>query len=609
MPPINPTARKNTPFPRHEFIAIVAIILIGCLLRCLFLSSDAIEHFDEGVYASNLWFGTEQGAEYPGRYYYAPPLFPFLIEWSMIFLGSGSWGTFLPSLLLGMLTVPLIWWVARNWFGSAAGLVAATLASLSDLHLIYSRAALTDVGLGFCLLLGVYLIWKSYVSLEWKWPVLSGVTIGAGWAIKYNGWLPLAVGLSGLIPWLLIYHRQLSHKVNFLLRWAVIAAIAFLIWLPVLIGLQKWGGYSVVAANHSRYVVGFSGWFDSFSRQLQNHRLLEGTPGFIGIGLVSLVLCLLFVRWFTSRNLTADTVKPISGKTGFTWNAILGGVLAALPLFGAALIGLSPVLGLLAVAGIFLQLLFANGSFQLVQTEEGESQAEASTPARDQSLAAWLLAAWFCGLLLATPLYYPYPRLTIPWTISAWLGTAAFAGWLEQRCAGTLFSSATQKVALEKNPASVLPGVAVVVLALVLVVSLKPWTVAAWKPRDGLAIVARNMLADLKSEMGSSASDSILYIYAEPGLFFNLKAQGHQLTGPVADFRFLDSRPANVPVYLVAGPHATTDTEFQKKFAPVRDRLQLVKSYEYPPSLLVRLNQSHLEQKNESEPVRLYRAK
>ncbi|MCA9015014.1 MAG: glycosyltransferase family 39 protein [Planctomycetaceae bacterium] len=593
---------------RHELAAIIVIVLLGCLLRCLFLSGNAIEHFDEGVYASNLWFSTEQGAEYPGRYFYAPPLFPFLIEWSMIFLGSGSWGTFLPSLLLGMLTVPLVWWVARTWFGSAAGLVAAILASFSDLHLVYSRAALTDVGLGFCLLLGVYLIWKSYLSSEWKWPVLAGVTIGAGWAIKYNGWLPLAVGLSGLVPWLLIYRRQLSRKSNLILRWAVIAGVAFLVWLPVLMGLQKWGGYAVVAANHSRYVVGFSGWLNSLTRQLQNHALLEGTPGLVGVGLVSLVLCLLCIRWFSSRELTSTSGEPGSRKTGSTWNAVLGGVLALLPLLGAALLGVSPLLGCLAAAGILLQLFFASGSFRLVQGGETSVSREDCAPAVQQSLAAWLLAAWFCGLLLATPLYYPYPRLTIPWTISAWLGAAAFAGWLEQRCADALFPTTALK-AEATPPARILPGVGIVALVLVLVVSLKPWTVAAWKPRDGLAIVAGHLLSDLKAESGSSATDSILYIYAEPGLFFNLQAQGHQLTGPVADFHFLDSLPANVPVYLIAGPHAATDTEFQKKFAPVRDRFQLVKSYAYTPSLLVRLNQSHPGTETDSEPVLLYRAK
>ncbi|HAW29756.1 MAG TPA: hypothetical protein DCY03_16805, partial [Planctomycetaceae bacterium] len=64
--------------------------------------------------------------------------------------------------------------------------------------------ALTDVGLGFCLLLAVYLTRKSFISLDWKWPLLAGIVTGAGWSIKYNGWLPLVVSLSGLIPWLLL---------------------------------------------------------------------------------------------------------------------------------------------------------------------------------------------------------------------------------------------------------------------------------------------------------------------------------------------------------------------------------------------------------------------
>ncbi|HAW29757.1 MAG TPA: hypothetical protein DCY03_16810, partial [Planctomycetaceae bacterium] len=141
MARLKQTDQKTTSIPQPEKIVVALILLVGCLSRVLFLSSSGIEHFDEGVYASNLWFSAEQGAEYPGRFYYAPPLFPFLIEWSMIFLGSGPLGVFLPSLLFGMLTVLVTWWVAREWFGPAAGLVALTLASLSDLHLLYSRVA------------------------------------------------------------------------------------------------------------------------------------------------------------------------------------------------------------------------------------------------------------------------------------------------------------------------------------------------------------------------------------------------------------------------------------------------------------------------------------
>ncbi|QDT93756.1 glycosyltransferase family 39 protein [Gimesia algae] len=605
MARLKQTDQKTTSILRSETIVVALILLVGCLLRVLFLSDSGIEHFDEGVYASNLWFSAEQGGAYPGRHFYAPPLFPFLIEWSMIFLGSGVWGVFLPSLFLGILTVLLTWWVARAWFGPAAGLVAVTLASLSDLHLLYSRVALTDVGLGFCLLLAVYLTWKSFIADDWKWPVLAGIVTGAGWSIKYNGWLPLAVGLSGLIPWLLFRRRQLLQPARYFLRWLVIAIVAFLVWSPVLIGLQKSGGYSVVAANHSRYVVGFSGWFDSFWRQWENHRMLEGTSGFFSLGVVCLALCLVSVRWKMSKSGTQSSGVTDNQIPGSTWNLILSGLIAAIPILLAAFVGISPVLGLLASVGILLQLFFASGVFRLALSTE---QSQVTESELNRELAVWLLAAWFCGLLLATPLYYPYPRLTIPWTMAAWLGTAAFAGWLEQRAGGSLFDLLSSSES-DQNRFRFTPAVGVVTVAVLLVVVFKPWTMVAWQPRNDLEAIAQNILADLRSQSDVRSENAILYTYAEPALFFNIQSQGHPLTGPVADLEFLNSLSAQNPAYLIVGPHAATDPDFQKQFAAVRDRFELVHSYDYSPSLLVRLNQSSPVDVSETEPVLLYRAR
>jgi len=590
--------QTENPVSRQERIAVLVIVLAGCVLRCLFLSDVAVEHFDEGVYASNLWFGSEQGAEYPGRYFYAPPLFPFLIEWSMIFLGSGVWGVFLPALLLGSLTVLLTWWVARSWFGPAAGLVAAILASGNDLHLLYSRAALTDIALGFFLLLSVYLIWRSYLSQDWKWPVLAGAAIGLGWSIKYNGWLPLAIAFSGIIPWLWATRKARQSLSHFLTRGLVFTLVACLVWSPVLIGLQRCGGYSVVAANHSRYVVGFSGWWDSCSRQLLNHRLLEGPPGFLSLGFVCFVGCLLGLSWHGQPTHDAKSAESNSESGRLTWNTILIGLLAAVPLLGVWLLGVTPVSGFLAATGILLQL-FVNRK---------PVSAEQDSNAAAQTLAAWLLAAWFCGLLLATPLYYPYPRLTIPWMMSAWLGIAALIGWLEQRCGGSLFQIFSRQAGAVVSIPQLLSAVSPVIVAMVLVLISGPWSVAAWQSRTGLADISRQILVDLQRD-DANAADAILYIYAEPGLFFNLKAQGHQLTGPVADFQFLNSLPPQVPVYLIAGPHADQDPAFREQFAAVHDRLEQVHSYDYSPSLLVRLNQSELVSKDTNETVTVYRAR
>ncbi|HAH49534.1 MAG TPA: hypothetical protein DCM07_32790 [Planctomycetaceae bacterium] len=161
----------------------------------------------------------------------------------------------------------------------------------------------------------------------------------------------------------------------------------------------------------------------------------------------------------------------------------------------------------------------------------------------------------------------------------------------------------------DQTPIRTTPAVGVVVVVVLLVVSFKPWTLVAWQSRDDLEAIAQNILADLRSESDIRSEEAILYTYAEPALFYYLKAQGHPLTGPVADLEFLNSITAQNPAYLIVGPHAAADPNFQKQFAPVRDRFELVHSYDYSPSLLVRLNQASPGDVSKTEPVLLYRAR
>ena len=107
---------REQPIARYELWAVVAITLLGAAVRFAFPSAMTIEHFDEGVYASNLLF-PDQDFHYPDRHLYAPSLVPALIEWSIILFGDKGIAPMLPSLLFGTLTIPLIWWVGRQWFG------------------------------------------------------------------------------------------------------------------------------------------------------------------------------------------------------------------------------------------------------------------------------------------------------------------------------------------------------------------------------------------------------------------------------------------------------------------------------------------------------------
>ena len=188
---------------RSEWFAIAGIVLVGMGLRLASLDSLAVEHFDEGVYASNVWFGPREDFQYPNQHLYAPPLVPFLIETIFQIFGPSNLGAMAVSLTAGCLTVPLVWWVGRRWFDPLAGLIAAALCVTSSLHILLSRTCLVDALLGFWLLLAVWLITEAFERKSILWAIAGGIATGLAWWTKYNGWLPLAITGAGLAWWCL----------------------------------------------------------------------------------------------------------------------------------------------------------------------------------------------------------------------------------------------------------------------------------------------------------------------------------------------------------------------------------------------------------------------
>src|SRR5271163_3363900 len=111
------------PIERGEKLAIGVLFVAAIALRFSYQARISIEHWDEAVNASNLLLD----GGYPNRFLYSPPLLPTLIEWSMLAFGKTSLAAVMPNLVLGSLTIPLCWWVGREWFGPIAGIGAAAL--------------------------------------------------------------------------------------------------------------------------------------------------------------------------------------------------------------------------------------------------------------------------------------------------------------------------------------------------------------------------------------------------------------------------------------------------------------------------------------------------
>ncbi len=630
--------------PRSELAIVILIVTVGFALRCAFPNRVAVEHFDEGVYAatSNLhyFYGISDDFQYPSRYLYAPPLFPWLVRWSIDLFGPASHAPMLVNMLAGGLTVALVWWVGRRWFGSTAGLSAATLASLSDFHLVYSRTALTDVLLSLWILLAVMLIWDALRSGRALTIVAAGAATGLAWWTKYNGWLPLAIGAAGLIPWLFLKSDRRCHARPMLFRWLMIAAVACVVFSPMLIWLAPHGGYTAVAQNHQKYLVGLSGWFGSLQQQWWNQRHFDGWLSCSSLGLACVLpaVAVWFGRGcrvehsrFSRSSFSCEleskpdqSSAPRSNSEGHVATDANPSAAISPKLLPASLVaglfltacgcgfGSSVVLVTLAVIGILKHTGFPTSK-------------ESSTSSDDTLLASWLLAAWFAGLILTTPLYHPYPRLTLPLLVASWIGAGAAIAWFTSRLTESLTAASMTMPPdnTERNRLWTTP-IAIVVLYSISVMlwmgpSLAAKRIPAWQPRTQFASLARNVVTAARRAAASEPASEIdgiemvLYVFGEPGLFFHLPEAG-VIVQPAGNLEFVhpNAPRQRAPTFLVSGPHAhRRDANFDEQLRKYADRFQLVKTFAYHPSDLVVLNLygPRAREHRPLEEVRLYLAK
>ena len=553
-----PPSSTEQAISRTEWLWLLGAVLFGAILRLSFPGRMAVEHFDEGVYASNFWFEVERGGEYPARHLYAPPLLPMAIEWTMIvasLCGIKPTGCIpmIPSLISGLATIPSMWWVGRRWFGPSAGIVAAWLVAASDFHASYSRAALTDVPVCLFMLWGVYFIWQALQSGTRRDILLAGLFTGLAWWTKYNGWLPLAIGLSGGTAWQLFLPRTERNLRQFATRWMLIALTAFVIWTPVLWGLQKHGGYAAVAANHRQYVESLEWWPENAARQLQFVGRYDNWLG-ASVELIEARQIQINNRAMAAEALENRVVfEPITIVTlpepnwGFGW---LGGTPPTLQLwqkYERTVVVMSWIATPLA---LFLVTL-ASGLWSIIRDNRSQ-----------RGLAIWLLGAWVIGLSLATPCYHTYPRLALPWLIAVWLGVGlAVESYCKQPISPV---EAVSRFGSRWQAGRIITVIAGWLLMCSLTRALAG-TSHAWQDRSRLQADATKIASSLREAAraeGHPNNEVIVYVYADPALVFSLKSNGLPLVAPVQSPEdAIQSHPR--PTFLAVRRYRECDADSQ----------------------------------------------
>ena len=547
-----PPSSTEQAISRTEWLWLLGAVLFGAILRLSFPGRMAVEHFDEGVYASNFWFEVERGGEYPARHLYAPPLLPMAIEWTMIIaslcgIKPTGFIPMIPSLIAGLATIPSMWWVGRRWFGSSAGIVAAWLVAASDFHASYSRAALTDVPVCLFMLWGVYFIWQALQSGTRRDNLLAGLFTGLAWWTKYNGWLPLAIGLSGGAAWQLSLPRADRRLRQFTTRWSLVALTAFAIWTPVLWGLQKHGGYAAVAANHRQYVESLEWWPENAARQLQ---FVGRYDNWLGASVE-----LLEARRIRANHLAQFADAPndeadYEPVTIVTLPEVISGFGVRSSLW-ERLERWCVVLSWIATPLAMMLVTFAAGLRNIVR--------DSRSP---HGLAVWLLGAWVIGLSLATPSYHTYPRLALPWLTAIWLGV----GLAVETCRKRVIAPVE---AVSSSDRRWQAGRIITVFAgWLLMCSLTralAGTSHAWQDRSRLQADATKIASSLREAAradGHPNNEVIVYVYADPALVFSLKSNGLPLVSPIQSPEdAIQSHPR--PTFLAVRRYRECDADSQ----------------------------------------------
>ncbi|MDI6866504.1 glycosyltransferase family 39 protein [Methanoculleus sp.] len=160
-----------------------------------------------------------------------PPLF-YWLEHGMIFFGESEFVLrFLPA-LLGVLTIPAIYLIGKEFRDKNVGLLAAALLTFSPFHIFYSQEARAYAPMLFFFSLALLFYIKAYRSNETRSWVLFGIFSAIAFWTHFYAFVPVAVlVLHALITQVGEIHKDLGTARNIALSIVVFIVIT----LPLLI--------------------------------------------------------------------------------------------------------------------------------------------------------------------------------------------------------------------------------------------------------------------------------------------------------------------------------------------------------------------------------------
>ena len=520
---------RLTRITRIELVLILILIGLGFTLRVWKIASVGLDHYDEGVYVFSAWGMADRNPStglFPDQYKFSPPGY-FGLLGLIDFLSDRPADTaaFVINVIFGTLSILAIWLVARNWFGPAAGIFSASLLAFNEYHIQLSRTALTDVGFAFFFIIAMGLLANLVQTRKLRDAIFAGLVVGIAWNFKYHGWFAVFIASLALIPYLWFTRREIKDFPRLLGLWVVASFVAILLFVPWALYVQSQpGGYPGLLSYQST-LIDWHGYLHKLWLQVQQQRFYEGPLSFASLPLGFVAAFMVSER---KRITQAQLIVLLLGLSG-----------------AAILVGASGVAALLSLVSIIWLL-----------------KQPASYP-------AWLLYGWIGFWTVMTPLYFPYARLVLPFTIATFIGSGFFISKV---------LSGSEKVTIATSRQVVLAGS--IASAVVLAAGLfLPHPSNPWRASRSMAVAASEMLNMIP--VGSR-----VVVIGEPSLAYYLDISGRPAFGrfdnPDEWIHFKD------PVYFVTGVYTKRAPDLSAGLEQIKDRLNFLRQFEvYPKDLRV----------------------
>lgn len=182
-----------------EYLILLSFILVAAVLRFSHITSLNFFTYDQArdtlfvkrMLVDHEWrlLGTQTSL--PGMY--LPPFYYYTIALVLWLFRLNPAGIDIYSAFVGVLTVPLIWFVANRIFGKPAGLFAAGLFAVSPLVVELTRRAWNPNTLPFFILLAFWFVYRFYQKRQTRDFLLSFAIYGYCLSLHFGAWtlLPL----------------------------------------------------------------------------------------------------------------------------------------------------------------------------------------------------------------------------------------------------------------------------------------------------------------------------------------------------------------------------------------------------------------------------------